>query len=128
MIAGGKQKIFERREHERYEYVSPIVFLSERNETEKEEMDGMRVYARMCNYSVHGLYFESDYRLKAGSWIFFTLSNLSEGGWADAGRGYGAKIKWCRQLSSADTFAYGIGAEYAKPFTILKSEFDALSE
>ncbi|MFZ5569717.1 MAG: PilZ domain-containing protein [Thermodesulfobacteriota bacterium] len=126
---GGKRSVKERREHERYEFVSPIIFLSERNKTDKPDGNKLYTYARMLNYSAHGLYFESDYRLEAGSWVFFKLARLSDDGWRKGAlRGYGAKIKWCRPLASTETFGYGIGAEYVKPFTILRSEFDVLVE
>ncbi len=110
-----QQKIMERRSQERYEYVAPIILISDQREAELKRDGGAYAYARMSNYSASGIYFESDYELPAGSWIFFRLSNFLAGSrdFKEL-RGYGARIKWCRPLPVDQSFAYGIGAEFKK--------------
>lgn len=122
------RKSVDRRAFDRFEHISPIVLHCNSPGNGAVEKKETHDYARMGNYSQNGIYFESDTPLEKGDWIFFKLSDfLDEKYEPHILRGYGAKIKWCKELSASETFTYGLGAEYAKPFTISKKEFDSIA-
>ena len=68
--------------------------------------------AKMYNYSLGGMYFETDYAPLPGTEICIGVKNSPYDAGADI---YHAQIRWRRQLQSgASDHQYGVGVEYCR--------------
>ena len=66
--------------------------------------------ARMYNYSLGGMYFETDYAPLPGTEIFIGIKDSPYDSGADV---YRAQIRWRRPLPpGGSTFNYGVGVRY----------------
>jgi hypothetical protein len=81
---------------------------------------GEYVYGRMYNYSLGGMYFETDYPLDAGSEIRVAIRKSTNGPGFDHFR---AKVRWCQEISGAVVlYNYGVGVQYLSSFSQSKSD------
>ncbi len=86
----------EKRAYERYDYEAPI---------EYKHYDKNDYYAaKMYNYSMGGMYFESDYDIQLGANIYIKMNTYS----ADTP----GKVTWCKEYSASDSSYYGVGVQY----------------
>jgi hypothetical protein len=68
--------------------------------------------ARMCNYSLGGMYFETDYAPLPGTEIFIGIKDSPYDAGADV---YRAQIRWRRQLTAGSSpYHYGVGVQYCQ--------------
>jgi hypothetical protein len=96
------------RAYERYHYEAPIKYSYYDTE---ESYDG-----KMYNYSIGGMYFESNSYLKPGSSIQIKMLNYSPGrSGPERYQTYRAEVRWCREMARSDASYYGIGAKYYEP-------------
>ena len=71
--------------------------------------------ARMYNYSLHGMYFESDLSLLSGTRLNVWLSNLAGSSLPDIDF---AEVRWCEEISGAVVlYNFGAGIRYHQPIT-----------
>jgi hypothetical protein len=78
---------------------------------------GTGVYfdARMYNYSLQGMYFESDLFLLSGTRVNVWLSNLAGSSLPDINF---AEVRWCKEIIGAVVlYNYGAGIRYHQPIT-----------
>lgn len=69
--------------------------------------------ARMYNYSLGGMYFETDYAPLPGTEIYIGIKNSPYDAGADI---YRARVRWRKQLlPGASAFQYGVGVKYYPP-------------
>ncbi|MGD8521402.1 MAG: PilZ domain-containing protein [Desulfobacterales bacterium] len=81
---------------------------------------GEYVYGRMYNYSLGGMYFETDYPLDAGAEIRVAIRTSANGPGFDHFR---AKVRWCQEISGAVVlYNYGVGVQYLSSFSQSKSD------
>jgi len=86
----------EKRAYERYYYEAPIKY---------KHCDKNDYYvAKTYNYSMGGMYFESDYDIQPGADIYIKMNNYS----ADTH----SKVTWCKEYSDSDSSYYGVGVQY----------------
>jgi Tfp pilus assembly protein PilZ len=86
----------EKRAYKRYDYEAPI---------EYKHYDKNDYYAaKMYNYSMGGMYFESDYDIQLGANIYIKMNTYS----ADTP----GKVTWCKEYSASDSSYYGVGVQY----------------
>jgi len=72
--------------------------------------------AKMYNYSMEGMYFETDYAPLPGTEIFIGIKNSPYDAGADV---YRAQIRWRKQLDSPLTnHQFGVGVKYSQPITL----------
>ena len=67
----------------------------------------------MYNYSLDGIYLESEYPARPGSDIYIKMVNRSP----DTCDGYRVQVKWCKKIDRPDTSCYGIGVQYSRPIS-----------
>ena len=71
---------------------------------------GEYFYGRMYNYSLGGMYFETDYPLQPGSEIRVAIRKSANGPGFDHFR---ASVKWCEEITDAVVlYCYGVGVQY----------------
>jgi hypothetical protein len=78
---------------------------------------GTGVYfdARMYNYSLQGMYFESDLPLLSGTRVNVWLSNIAGSSLPDINF---AEVRWCEEIIGAVVlYNYGAGIRYHQPIT-----------
>ncbi len=71
--------------------------------------------AKMCNYSIDGMYFESDYAIQPGSDICIAKVKSSpvKCG-SEVSDSYRAKVRWCKEIADSNPSCYGIGVQYSE--------------
>ena len=75
---------------------------------------GEYFYGRMYNYSLGGMYFETDYPLPSGAEIRVAIRKSKNGPGFDHFR---AKVKWCAEITGAVVlYNYGVGVQYLSSF------------
>ncbi len=76
------------------------------------ELGGEYNYAKMQNFCVDGIYFESDSELKPGFDICIKMVNNSPDldYSPEAYKIYRATVKWCKEID--DSSLYGIGVQF----------------
>ena len=80
---------------------------------------GEYVYGRMYNYSLGGMYFETDYPLDAGAEIRVAIRKSTDGPGFDHFR---AKVRWCQEISGAVVlYNFGVGVQYLSSFSQSKN-------
>ena len=95
----------EKRDCARFYHEAPIVV----------EKCGTAVYheARMYNYSLQGMYFESDLALLPGARVNLWLSYLPENALPEI---HFAEVRWSEEIAGAVVlFSYGTGIKYTRP-------------
>ena len=81
---------------------------------------GKHFRARMYNYSMGGMYFETDYAPLPGTEIYIGIKNSPYNAGADV---YRAQIRWRKPLtSSVSDYQFGVGVKYYN--AIQNSNFD----
>ena len=102
----------DRRASKRLTYEAPVTI---------ENCDtGEYFYGRMYNYSLGGMYFETDYPLAQGAEIRVAIRKSKNGPGFDHFR---ASVKWCTEISEAVVlYNYSVGVQYLSSFKNSKSE------
>ena len=95
----------EKRDCARFHHEAPVVI----------EKCGTGLYyeARMYNYSLHGMYIESDLALLPGTRVSLWLSDLPEDSLPEINS---AEVRWNEEIMGAVVlFNYGTGIRYSRP-------------
>ena len=94
----------ERRDCARFYHEAPVVI--------EECGTGLYYEARMYNYSLQGMYFESDLALVPGARVNLWLSDLPENSLPEINS---AEVRWAEEITGAVVlFNYGIGIKYSR--------------
>ena len=97
----------EKRDIVRFRYELPVVI--------EECGTGAHFNARMYNYSLHGMYFESDLSFLSGTRVNVWLSDLAGSSLPDISF---AEVRWCEEIFAAVVlYNYGAGIRYHQPMT-----------
>jgi hypothetical protein len=97
----------EKRDCARFCYELPVII--------EECATGIYSNARMYNYSLQGMYFESDLSLLSGARVNVWLSNLDGSSSPDINY---AEVRWCEEISGAVVlYNYGAGIRYHQHVT-----------
>ena len=92
----------EKRDCGRFCYELPVII--------EECATGIYFNARMYNYSLQGMYFESDLSLLSGARVNVWLSNLAGSSSPDINF---AEVRWCEEITGAVVlYNYGAGIRY----------------
>ena len=68
---------------------------------------------KMFNYSIGGMYFESDYAPLPGTEIYIGIENSPYDASADI---YRAQVRWRKELPAEHSrFNFGVGVKYSQP-------------
>ena len=77
-------------------------------------------YGRMYNYSLGGMYFETDYPFPGGAEIRVAIRKSENGPGFNHFR---AKVKWCEEIPEVVVlYNYGVGVQYLSSFTQSKGD------
>jgi hypothetical protein len=94
----------EKRDCARFYHEAPVVI--ERCGT------GFFIDATMYNYSLHGMYFESDAALPPGARVNLWLSDLPQNSLPDI---TSAEVRWCEEIMGAVVlYNYGMGIKFRR--------------
>jgi hypothetical protein len=95
----------EKRDCARFYYEAPVVI---------EQCNTARYYeARMYNYSLHGIYIESDLGLAPGDQVNLWISGSPENTLPGIEH---AEVRWCEEICGAVVlYNYGCGIKYRRP-------------
>ena len=94
----------ERRDCARFYYEAPVVI--------EECGTGLYYEGRMYNYSLQGMYFESDLALVPGARVNLWLSDLPENSLPEINS---AEVRWVEEITGAVVlFNNGIGVKYSR--------------
>jgi len=95
----------EKRDCARFSHEAPVII---------EKCGSGRYYeARMYNYSLQGMYFESDLALSPGTRINLWLSDLPEDSLPEISS---AEVRWNEEITGAVVlYSYGTGIKYSRP-------------
>jgi len=86
-------------------YKAPIIYARENSSSYSD--------ATMYNFSEGGMYFESDYAIRSGSYIYIRMINFSPDVYVPgAYKAYVAQVRWCRKISDGGRPLYGSGVKY----------------
>ena len=97
----------EKRDCARFCYEIPVII--------EECATGIYFNARMYNYSLQGMYFESDLSLLSGTRVNVWFSNLSGSSLPDINF---AEVRWCEEIIGPIVLNnYGVGIRYHQPIT-----------
>jgi len=97
----------EKRGCARFYYEIPVII--------EECATGIYFNARMYNYSLQGMYFESDLSLLSGTRVNVWLSNSAGSSLPDINF---AEVRWCEEIIGAVVlYNYGAGIRYHQPIT-----------
>ena len=97
----------EKRDIVRFRYELPVII--------EECATGAYFNARMYNYSLHGMYFESDLSLLSGTRVNVWLSDLAGSSLPEIRF---AEVRWCEEIVAAVVlYNYGAGIRYHQPIT-----------
>ncbi len=105
MVVKSRQKIDKNRACERYCYEASVLYSKHGRSDDSA--------AIIYNYSMDGIYFESEYPVRPGSDIYIKMVNRS----TDACDGYRVEVKWCKEIDRPDISGYGIGVQYSRPIS-----------
>ncbi len=95
----------EKRDCARFYYEIPVII--------EECGNGVHFAARIYNYSLHGMYLESDLSLLSGAQVNIWLSDLPESSFPQVDL---AEVRWCEEIIGAVVlFRYGAGIQYRQP-------------
>ena len=95
----------EKRDCARFYYETPVVI--------EECGTGLYYEARMYNYSLQGMYFESDLALVPGTRVNLWLSGLPENSLPEINS---AEVRWSEEILGAVVlYNYGTGISYRRP-------------
>ncbi len=97
----------EKRHIVRLRYELPVVI--------EECGTGVHFNARMYNYSLHGMYIESDLSLLSGTRVNVWLTDLTGSSLPEISF---AEVRWCEEIIAAVVlYNYGAGIRYHQPMT-----------
>jgi hypothetical protein len=97
----------EKRDCARFDFELPVII--------EECGSGVHFNARMFNYSLQGMYFESDLSLLSGARVNVWLANTAGSSLPDINS---AEVRWCEEIIGAVVlFNYGAGIRYHQPLT-----------
>ncbi len=97
----------EKRDCARFRHEIPVII--------EECGTGVHFDARMYNYSLQGMYFESDLSLLSGARVNVWLSNLPGSSSPDINF---AEVRWSEEIIGAVVlYTYGAGIQYHQPIT-----------
>ena len=97
----------EKRDIVRLRYELPVII--------EECGTGVHFNARMYNYSLHGMYIESDLSLFSGTRVNILLSDLAGSSLQEIRF---AEVRWCEEIIAAVVlYNYGAGIRYHQPIT-----------
>ena len=97
----------EKREIVRFRYELPVIV--------EECSAGVHFNARMYNYSLHGMYIESDLSLLSGTRVNVWLSDSAGSSLPEIRF---AEVRWCEEIIAAVVlYNYGAGIRYHQPIT-----------
>ncbi len=99
------QKIDKNRACERYCYEASVLYSKHGRSNDSA--------AVMYNYSLEGIYLESESPARPGSDICIKMVNRS----TDTCDGYRVEVKWCKKIDRPDISCYGIGVQYSRPIS-----------
>ena len=100
----------EKRDIVRFRYELPVII--------EECGTGFHFKAWMYNYSLQGMYFESDLSLMSGTRVNVWLSDLPGSSLPNINF---AEIRWCEEINGAVVLHnYGAGVRYHKPISYRK--------
>ena len=86
----------EKRAYERYDYEAPIGY----KYYDKNDYYDAKIY----NYSMGGMCFESDYAIQHGADIYIKMNNYSsDASGPEAYEGYRGKVIWCKEYPASDS-------------------------
>ena len=95
----------EKRECARFSHEAPVVI--------EKCGSGLFFEAMMYNYSLHGMYFESDLALVPGTRLNLWLSDLPEESLPEI---TAAEVRWSEEISGAVVlYNYATGIKYSRP-------------
>ncbi|CAB1060997.1 hypothetical protein D1BOALGB6SA_5768 [Olavius sp. associated proteobacterium Delta 1] len=95
----------EKRYCARFYHEAPVVI--------EESGTGLYYEARMYNYSLQGMYFESDLALVPGTRVNLWLSDLPEDSLPEINS---AEVRWNEEIFGAVVlYSYGTGIKYSRP-------------
>ena len=98
----------DKRVYKRYDYQAPIVYEYGNTNSFYEAM--------MCNHSMGGMCFESNYALPKGVEINIRMKNFSPNADGPESReSYRAQVRWCMELGEDGSHSYKIGVNYFEP-------------
>ena len=98
----------DKRIYKRYNYQAPIVYEYGNTNSYYEAM--------MCNHSMGGMCFESNYALPKGVEINIRMKNFSpHANGPESRASYRAQVRWCMELGEDDSRSYKIGVNYFEP-------------
>ena len=98
----------DKRAYKRYEHHAPIFFEYVNTESGYD--------AEMCNHSMGGMCFESDYALPTGTEIYIKMKNFSpDSSGPESRAGYRAEVRWCLELKGKGSRNFIIGVNYFDP-------------
>jgi hypothetical protein len=98
----------DKRIYKRYNYQAPIVYEYGNTNSYYEAM--------MCNHSMGGMCFESNYALPKGVEINIRMKNFSpHSNGPESRESYRAQVRWCMELREDDSRSYKIGVNYFEP-------------
>lgn len=98
----------EKRDCARFYHEAPVVI----------EKCGTGIFfeAMMYNYSLHGMYFESDLAIVPGTRLNLWLADLPEDSLPEI---TAAEVRWSEEISGAVVlFNYGTGIKYSRPINL----------
>ena len=97
----------EKRNCARFSYEIPVII--------EECATGISFNARMYNYSLQGMYFESDLSLLSGTRVNVWLSDFARSSLPEIRF---AEVRWCEEIIAAVVlYNYGAGIRYHQPIT-----------
>ena len=100
--------VIDLRNNERIKHKTDISF--------ENYFSGAQHKAKMYNYSVGGMYFETDYAPLPGTEIFIGIKNSPYDSAPDV---YHARIRWRKQLkSAAPSRHFGVGVQFCRSITL----------
>ena len=95
----------EKRDCARFHHEAPVVI--------EECGTGLYYEAMMYNYSLQGMYFESDHALTAGARVNLWLSDLPQNSLPEINS---AEVRWSEEIIGAVVlYNYGTGIKYRRP-------------
>jgi len=95
----------EKRDCARFSHEAPVII--------EECGTGLYYEARMYNYSLQGMYFESDLALRPGTRVNLWFSDLPEDSLPDISS---AEVRWNEEITGAVVlYSYGTGIKYSRP-------------
>jgi hypothetical protein len=111
MSANLKDKGKEKRKFARYDYNLPLMILRKTKDKGHPLERNVISHGRLCNYSMGGLYIESDQAFPEGTRLSIRITGAESHGRSD----YEVDVRWCKTILRPKGYSYGLGVEYTQP-------------